>query len=228
MLFPAVFLTVAAYVCYMVKWPVPTLFGTATVAAILMVMVGTMSEAEARAAIRWEIYLTIAPAFGVGQALINSGVAETMANFFVGVSQKMDIGEAGLLGAIYFATVLMSQVVANNAAAALIFPIAMDAAEKIGVDLELMAFAIMLAASAAFMTPFGYQTNLMVMGPGGYSTSDFLIFGTPMQLVLTVVTTISLVTPAWYLVWLAALVVLVVVSVFRYLTERKRSPGKKN
>ena len=104
----------------------------------------------------------------------------------------------------------------------------MDAAEKIGVDLELMAFAIMLAASAAFMTPFGYQTNLMVMGPGGYSTSDFLILGTPMQLVLTVVTTLALVTKAWYLVWLAALVVLVVVSVFRYLTERKRSPGKKN
>jgi Trk K+ transport system NAD-binding subunit len=229
MLFPAVFLTVAAYVCYMVKWPVPTLFGTAMVAAILMVMLGVLSEAEARAAIRWEIYLTIAPAFGVGQALINSGVAGTMANFFVNVSEKMNIGDAGLLGAIYFSTVLMSQVVANNAAAALVFPIAMDAAEKVGIDLEVMAFAIMLAASAAFMTPFGYQTNLMVMGPGGYSTGDFLILGTPMQLVLTVVTTISLVNPTrWYLVWLASLAVLICVSLFRYLSERKRSPGKRN
>jgi Trk K+ transport system NAD-binding subunit len=228
MLFPAVFLTVAAYVCYMVKWPVPTLFGTAMVAAILMVMLGVLSEAEARAAIRWEIYLTIAPAFGVGQALINSGVAETMANFFVSVSDKMNIGDAGLLGAIYFATVLMSQVVANNAAAALIFPIAMDAAEKVGIDLEIMSFAIMLAASAAFMTPFGYQTNLMVMGPGGYSTGDFLILGTPMQLVLTVVTTISLVTPTrWYLVWLVSLAVLICVSLFRYLSERKRGLGKR-
>ncbi len=228
MLFPAVFLTVAAYVCYMAKWPVPTLFGTAMVAAIFMVMMGVLSEAEARAAIRWEIYLTIAPAFGVGQALINSGVAGTMANFFVNVSEKMDIGSAGLLGAIYFATVLMSQVVANNAAAALIFPIAMDAAEKSGVDLELMSFAIMLAASAAFMTPFGYQTNLMVMGPGGYSTGDYLILGTPMQLLLTVVTTISLVTSAWwYLVWMASLAVLVGVSLFRYLMERKKSSGKR-
>lgn len=231
MLFPAVFLTVGAYVWYMLKIPKEdpiTLFGTAMVAAILMVMVGVLSEAEARAAIRWEIYLTIAPAFGVGQALINSGVAGTMSAFLVKVGEAMGIGDAGLLGSVYLATVLMSQVVANNAAAALIFPIAMNAAEEAGISLEVMSFAIMLAASAAFMTPFGYQTNLMVMGPGGYSTSDFLVFGTPMQLVLTVVSTIALVTEKlWYVVWLAALGILVLVSLLRYGMDRKKSPGKK-
>ena len=189
-----------------------------------MVMVGVLSEAEARAAVRWEIYLTIAPAFGVGQALINSGVAGTLAAFLVRVGEAMGIGDAGLLGSVYLATVLMSQVVANNAAAALIFPIAMGAAEQAGISLELMSFAIMLAASAAFMTPFGYQTNLMVMGPGGYSTADFLIFGSPMQIVLLVVSTIALVTQKlWYLVWLASLGILVAVSVLRYCLERKKS-----
>ncbi|EED87518.1 predicted protein, partial [Thalassiosira pseudonana CCMP1335] len=186
MLIPAVILTVGAYVCYMLK--LSTLFGTAMIAAIMMVICGVLSEEEARSAIRWEIYLTIAPAFGVGSALINSGVAGAMATFLVNLGNAMGIGNAGVLGSVYVCTVLMSQVVANNAAAALIFPIAMDAAEQIGMDLSLMAYAIMLAASAAFMTPFGYQTNLMVMNPGGYSTSDFLIMGTPMQVVLAFVT----------------------------------------
>ena len=158
MLIPAVVLTVGAYVCYMVK--LSSLFGTGMTAAVLMVAFGILSESEARNAIQWKIYLTIAPAFGVGQALINSGVASAMATFLVGVGNAMGIGSAGLLGAVYLATVLMSQVVANNAAAALIFPIAMEAADQAGTDRLIMAFNIMLAASAAFMTPFGYQTNL--------------------------------------------------------------------
>jgi Na+/H+ antiporter NhaD/arsenite permease-like protein len=114
MLIPAVLLTISAYVCYMFK--LSSLFGTAMVAAILMVMLGVLSESEARSAVRWEIYLTIAPAFGVGQALINSGVAGAMANFLVQLGHMMGIGNAGLLGAVYVATVLISQVVANNAA----------------------------------------------------------------------------------------------------------------
>jgi di/tricarboxylate transporter len=95
----------------------------------------------------------------------------------VKIGTAVGIGDAGLLSAVYISTVLISQLVANNAAAALIFPIAMGVAESEGIDLALMGYTIMLAASAAFMTPFGYQTNLMVMGPGGYSTTDFLIFG---------------------------------------------------
>jgi len=224
MLIPAVVLTLGAYICYMLE--LSSLFGTTMVAVILMVMLGVLSEAEARSAIRWEIYLTIAPAFGVGQALINSGVAGSMASFLVNLGDAMGIGSAGLLGSVYIATVLMSQVVANNAAAALIFPIAMDAAEKAGLDLTLMAFAIMLASSAAFMTPFGYQTNLMVMGPGGYSTVDFLIFGTPMQIVLVFVSTFALVVPNWWAVWLVSLAILVAASAFRLFRDSRRNRNK--
>jgi di/tricarboxylate transporter len=158
MLIPAVVLTVGAYTCEMLN--LASLFGTAMAAAVLMVACGVLSESEARSAIQWQIYLTIAPAFGVGQALINSGVASAIASFLVEVGTAMGIGSAGLLGAVYLATVFMSQIVANNAAAALIFPIAMDAADRAGIDHLIMAFAIMLASSAAFMNPFGYQTNL--------------------------------------------------------------------
>jgi len=162
MLIPALILTFGAYGCYMAK--LSTLIGSAMVAAILMVVLGIMSESEARNAIRWDIYLTIASAFGIGKALVNSGVAGAVAKFLVKVGSAVGMGDAGLLGAVYLSTVLISQVVANNAAAALIFPIAMEAAQTAGIDLLLMSFTIMLAASAAFMTPFGYQTNLMVMG----------------------------------------------------------------
>merc|ERR1719253_2539636 len=77
---------------------------------------------------------------------------------------------------------LVSNVVTNNAAAALVFPIATDAAEQAGIDPLPMSFLLMLAASSTFMSPFAYQTNLMVQGPGGYKFNDFLRFGFPMQL----------------------------------------------
>ena len=83
--------------------------------------------------------------------------------------------------AIYVATVLLSNIVANNAAAALMYPIAAKIAREQGISQTNMAFLLMLAASACFMSPFGYQTNLMVYGPGGYTTLDFIKFGGPMQ-----------------------------------------------
>jgi di/tricarboxylate transporter len=79
--------------------------------------------------------------------------------------------DAGLIGAVYFATSLISAFVTNNAAAALMFPIAMGAAEGAGINVKLMSYAVMLGASD-FSTPFGYQTNLMVYGPGGYKVRD--------------------------------------------------------
>jgi len=113
----------------------------------------------------------------------------------------------------------VSNVVTNNAAAALIFPIAMDAAEQTGTDITLMSYCIMLGASASFMSPFGYTTNIMVYGPGGYKYKDFLIMGTPMQIVLWVLSVALLAqtaassSPTWYIGWIATFVVLVVVAI---------------
>lgn len=76
--------------------------------------------------------------------------------------------DAGLLGSVYLATFLISNVVTNNAAAALIFPIAMDAAEQTGTNRVIMSYCVMLSASASFMSPYGYTTNLLIYGPGGY------------------------------------------------------------
>ena len=83
---------------------------------------------------------------------------------------------------IYLATMLLTEIVTNNAAAVLMFSIAAAAAEKLGVDLKPYAMAIMMAASASFSSPIGYQTNLMVMTPGGYRFTDYLRVGIPINL----------------------------------------------
>lgn len=122
----------------------------------------------------------------------------------------------GLYAAVYLATFLISNVVTNNAAAALLFPIAMQAAEDVGADRLLMAYCLMLSASASFMSPFGYTTNLLIYGPGGYKYKDFVIFGTPLQILLWILT-IALLSSGdwWYTYWIGSGGVLAAVAFAR-------------
>jgi di/tricarboxylate transporter len=165
LLIPALVLTVAMLVVYTAGWT--SFLVSGLIAAILMVTIGILSEQEARDGINWDVYLAVASAFGIGTALVNSGVAGAVAGFLASLGESLNIGDAGLFGAVYLATFLISNVVTNNAAAALIFPIAITAAEQAGVDIILMSYTVMLGASASFMTPFGYTTNLLIYGPGG-------------------------------------------------------------
>ncbi|CAB9507029.1 Sodium/sulfate cotransporter [Seminavis robusta] len=188
----------------------------ALVASILMVALGILTQQEARDAVNWEVYVTIACAFGIGEALVASGVAEACASGLVSVGEALGMGDAGLYGAVYLATMVISNIVTNNAAATLVFPIAMKAAEDTGANVVLMSYCLMLGASASFMTPFGYTTNLMIYGPGGYKSKDFLVIGTPLQLGLWILTTVLLGTPSnWWLSWVvtfAAFLLVVIVK----------------
>ncbi|MBX3315283.1 MAG: anion permease [Phycisphaeraceae bacterium] len=96
-------------------------------------------------------------------------------------------------------TTLFTELITNNAAATLVFPIAMSTAAKLGVDPMPFAITIMMAASACFATPIGYQTNLMVMSPGGYKFSDYLRVGVPMNTLMAIVS-ITLIPMIWPLV----------------------------
>ena len=120
---------------------------------------------------------------------------------------------------IYLATFLISNVVTNNAAAALIFPIAIEVALEFGTSPKLISYTLMLSASASFMSPFGYQTNLMVYGPGGYKYMDFLKFGTPMQIVLWLFSVCILSAKSTFLnflfIWLASLAFMILAFVGR-------------
>ena len=86
------------------------------------------------------------------------------------------------LAVIYAVTTLLTEVITNNAAAAVVFPIALSLSQNLGVSFLPFAVAIMIGASASFSTPIGYQTNLMVYGPGGYKFTDFMRVGIPFNL----------------------------------------------
>ena len=125
--------------------------------------------------------------------------------------------DAGIYGAVYLVVNLLSSILTNNAAAVLAFPIAMEAVDQTGVDRVKMAFIIMLSASD-YITSFGYQTNLMVYGPGEYSNMDYLRFGAPMQVLLWLSSTALVSTnkaDTWYVSWIICLIGFVVIASIR-------------
>jgi di/tricarboxylate transporter len=169
------------------------LLTAALVAAGLMIITQCCSIGQARQSVDWSLLVVIAAALGVGQAVRGSGLAEFVSAQIIGLAG----GHPWLvLLAVYFVTMLFTEMITNNAAAVLVFPLAMTAAETLQVNPLPFAIAVAIAASAGFGTPFGYQTNLMVYGPGGYRFSDYLRLGIPLDLLFLAVTV--LITP---LVW---------------------------
>jgi di/tricarboxylate transporter len=157
----------------------------ALLAGGLMLLTQCTSAASARASIDWSVLVMIGASLGLGTALQTSGAAAAIAN-----SGLQLVGQQPWLAllVIYALTSLMTEVVTNNAAAVLMFPIAQSVAETLGVSLWPFIVVLMLGASASFATPIGYQTNLMVYGPGGYRFSDYLRIGVPLNIILGIVT----------------------------------------
>ena len=146
----------------------------------LMIAARCCTGTEARRSIDISLVLVIGAALGIGECMRTTGAAQSIADWII------DFGggnERLVILALYFVTMLFTELITNNAAAVLVFPIALSAANQMGVDPKPFIVAIMIAASAAFATPFGYQTNLMVYGPGGYRYSDYLRFGIPLSLI---------------------------------------------
>jgi di/tricarboxylate transporter len=139
----------------------------------------------ARDSMEWPVLIVIGASFAIGLALDESGAAAAFAHGLLGVAGATPVAA---LVAIYLATVIATELITNNAAAALMFPLAIATAEALGVSHLPFAVAIMFAASASFLTPIGYQTNLMVYGPGGYRFGDYLRFGFPLTIIVAAVT----------------------------------------
>lgn len=170
-----------------------SMLNAALLAGGCMVVTGCATGAEIRRSIDWSVLLVIGAALGVGQALSNSGAASSLANGLI----ELAGGQPWLiLLAVYAVTALFTEMITNNAAAVLVFPIAISAATTLGVSFTPFIVTIMMAASASFATPLGYQTNMMVYGPGGYRALDYLRFGLPLNF-LMMVTTVSLAPLVW-------------------------------
>ena len=153
--------------------------------AFLMIAGGCLSSATARNSIEWQVLLTIAAAFGVGAALESSGAARLLAESLFSLTENY--GPLMALALIYILGSLMTEVITNNAAAVLLFPFCLEIASLYNSDSRPFLMALVLSASASFMSPVGYQTNMMVYGPGGYRFSDFIKIGAPLNLILGVI-----------------------------------------
>lgn len=164
------------------------------IGATLMIMTGCCSVSQAERSLDLTVILTIAASFALGVALQQTGVANSLASTIVLLSQNQPWL---MLIMAYLAISLLTEVITNNAAAVLMLPVILEMTAKAGLNNEPFVFAVMMAASASFATPLGYQTNLMVYGPGGYHFRDFLKVGIPMNLFIATVTllTIMLIWP---------------------------------
>ncbi len=170
-----------------------SMLNAALVGAGLMIITGCCSASQAEKSLDLTVIITIAASFALGMALQKTGVAEFIAENIVDLSN----GTPWLLLILtYFAVSLLTEVITNNAAALLMLPIVLEITEKADLNNVPFVFAIMMAASASFATPLGYQTNLMVYGPGGYRFTDFLKVGIPMNL-LTAAVTITVLLIGW-------------------------------
>eukprot|EP00005_Dracoamoeba_jomungandri_P012194 CAMPEP_0174267412 /NCGR_PEP_ID=MMETSP0439-20130205/33514_1 /TAXON_ID=0 /ORGANISM="Stereomyxa ramosa, Strain Chinc5" /LENGTH=403 /DNA_ID=CAMNT_0015354883 /DNA_START=693 /DNA_END=1901 /DNA_ORIENTATION=- len=161
----------------------------------LMVLTKIISIHTASKAVNGPILIVIAAAFGLATALEKTNAATTIAASILSLLDP--IGPLGILFGLYICVAVMSSVISNAAAVALMFPI-IAAAVEASPDLQIKTalFVLMFAGSSSFSTPIGYQTNLMVTGPGGYKFTDFLVFGLPLQIIAMVVSVVGS-----FLVW---------------------------
>jgi di/tricarboxylate transporter len=165
----------------------------AMLAAGLMIATRCLRWTDAKRSVDWGVLLVIGAGLGIGKAMENSGaavfVAETLLR--IGGDQPWTA-----LAVTYGVTLLLTNFITNNAAAVLIFPIALATASNLGVNFMPFAVTVAVAASASFASPIGYQTNLMVYSPGGYRLSDYVRLGGPLSL-LTWAITVAIAPFVW-------------------------------
>jgi di/tricarboxylate transporter len=155
-----------------------------------MVVTGCLKPPEVYDAVQWDVVFLLAGVIPLGIALENTGGAQLLADMVVASGALLP--PIGVLALLYVVTALLTNIISNNASVVLMIPVAVEAATQLGVNTFSFILAVTFAASTAFMTPVGYQTNLFVYGPGGYRFTDYLRSGTPLQLAFTVVTTLGI------------------------------------
>ncbi|MBA54294.1 MAG: SLC13 family permease [Pseudomonadales bacterium] len=173
-----------------------SMLNASLIGAGLMIITGCCSVSQAEKSLDLTVIITIAASFALGAALQKTGVAQSIAGSIIDLSGGMPWL---MLILTYVVVSLLTETITNNAAAVLILPIVLEMTGKAGLHNEPFVFAIMMAASASFATPLGYQTNLMVYGPGGYRFSDFLKVGLPMNVFVGIIT-LSVLMIGWPLV----------------------------
>lgn len=162
-----------------IKGTPPDMFFFASIAAVMMAVLKIFPPKKYTKSISWDVLITIASAFAISKAMLNSGAAHNIAHLAINSVKQM--GPTAVLAIIYLLTMIFTEIITNNAAAAIAFPIALSAANQLGVDPKPFFVTICIAASASFSTPIGYQTNMIVQSIGNYKFKDFLRIGLPLN-----------------------------------------------
>jgi di/tricarboxylate transporter len=163
---------------------------TAICGVIVMILTGCITNEEAYHSINWKVIFLLGGVLPLGIAMQKTGAAELMVT---GLIQQLEtLGPTAVLSAFFFLSMMLTNVISNNATAVLLAPVAIEAASSIGVDATPMLVAVTMAASLSFMTPIGYQTNTMIFGPGQYTFADFLKVGTPLNLLFWIIGTFAI------------------------------------
>ncbi len=164
------------------------MFFFAAVTVLLMAMLKIFTPKKYTKPINWDVLITIACAIGISRALQISGAADFIARNTINISKGF--GPLGVMAAIFLITNLFTEIITNNAAAAITFPIAYAAATQLGVDPKPFFITICIAASASYSTPIGYQTNLIVQSIGNYKFSDYWKIGLPLNIMALIISLI--------------------------------------
>src|SRR6056297_1903366 len=163
---------------------------SALAGVVAMVFTGVLKPTELYSSVEWNVIFLLAGVIPLGIALQQTGAAALLGDAVA--STATFLPAIGVLWVFYVATGLLTSVISNNASVVLMIPVAASAAQSIGANAFAFVLAVTFAASTAFMTPVGYQTNLFVYGPGGYKFTDYFRVGAPLQLLFAVVTTLGI------------------------------------
>lgn len=171
-----------------------TMLEAMLILVVLLIAFKFITPIEIKKFVQFDVILLIASAFAVGAAMTESGLAQYIAGGLVSLATPLGI--LGVVVIIYIVTNIFTEIITNSAAAVLMFPIALEVSEVMGINYMGLIVTVAVAASASFMTPIGYQTNLIVYGPGGYKFSDYIKVGAPLSLL-----TMTIASSVIYFVW---------------------------
>ncbi|MBD3310745.1 SLC13 family permease, partial [Candidatus Woesearchaeota archaeon] len=167
---------------------------SALLGVVLMIISGVLSLDEGYKAVNWRVIFLLAGIIPLGIAMENTGTTQLLADSIVSISGNMP--PIILLGIFYLITTILTQIISNNAAVVVMVPLGLGVAASLGLNPFAFVIAVMFAASTAFLTPIGYQTNTMAYNLGNYKFTDFIKVGGPLNIILIVSTT-YLITLIW-------------------------------
>lgn len=170
---------------------------SATIGAVLMVATNCLTLTQAKRAFNEQIFLLVGASIAAATALEQTGGAQFLAE--AAINAMSGWSKPFILSGFFLFVAILTNFLSNNATAVLATPVALSAAELSGIPLEAMVATVIFASNVSFATPMGYQTNLLVMGPGGYSFGDFVRTGIPLVVIVWI--SFSLFAPWYYGLW---------------------------